>query len=169
MEFLRKNTISLRLDFDFANKKLTIHPAEKDDVVLTAENPNDQIFLVKFSDIFENSEDPRFLENLLFAACIKLQKGDLGGMKNTSWENLVSHFRADAESGDAEAMNTLAGLLAEQSVVVRDMKLLEEAEKWFKAAAEKHHVKAMIYLADVWPTAKAFYRDRIEPPKGQGL
>lgn len=82
-------------------------------------------------------------------------------MSVDGWGNLLAHFRGEAESGDVEAMNTLAGLLAEQSVILKDASLIDEAENWFKMAALNNHSISQTYLMNVWPTAKIFYLERI--------
>lgn len=162
MNAFGKDTVSLILDFDFSTRQLAIKLLPENIVSISKSAERENIFVVDFSELIGESKEPRFLENLLFEACLKIKNSEkLSGMSLDGWMNLLTHFRGEAERGDVEAMNTLAGLLAEQSVVLKDVTLVDEAENWFKMAASNNHLISKKYLSDVWPTAKIFYLERI--------
>jgi hypothetical protein len=52
------------------------------------------------------------------------------------------------------------------AVDMQDASLLDDAERWFLAAAAKDEQQAKSFVDEAWPEAKAFYRDQIAPRAG---
>ena len=76
---------------------------------------------------------------------------------------LMAELRVKAGNGEADAMFYLAGFLANDAVAMQDATMLDEAERWFLAAAAKNQPVARGFVDEAWPVAKEFFRDKIAP------
>jgi len=79
----------------------------------------------------------------------------------SDWEHVRKIMLTRALAGDAAAQNAMGSLTVDDGLRTLEVKLLDDAEEWFKKAAKGGHTPAVDFLETVWPLVKQEYSTKI--------
>ena len=87
-------------------------------------------------------------------------------MTNEADHHLWQLVEQRALHGDSVALNILGSLYVDRALKQRDVRLLDEAERHFKRAAELGNASADAFIRLTWTSLKAEYKAQIERANG---